>query len=47
MELKERILAYMREDAYRPLSAEDLAEGMQLSAAELTARPSKWTQSPR
>ena len=36
MELKERILAYMREDAYRPLSAEDLAEGMQLSAAELT-----------
>ena len=31
MDLKERILAYMHEEAYRPLLAEDLAEGMQLT----------------
>jgi ribonuclease R len=37
MELKEKIMEYMKEDAYRPLSAEDLAEGMQLSEDDLTA----------
>lgn len=35
MDLKERILAYMHEEAYRPLLAEDLAEGMQLTPEEL------------
>ena len=35
MDLKERILAYMHEEAYRPLLAEDLAEGMQLTQEEL------------
>lgn len=33
--LKERILSYMREEAYKPLLAEDVAEGMQLSQEEL------------
>ena len=33
--LKERILSYMREKAYKPLLAEDVAEGMQLSQEEL------------
>ena len=37
MELKEKIMEYMKEDAYRPLSAEDLAEGMQLAEDDLTA----------
>ncbi|MDY4474332.1 ribonuclease R [Mitsuokella sp.] len=35
MDLKERILAYMKEEAYKPLLAEDLAEGMQLTPEEL------------
>ena len=35
MDLKERIVAYMREDAYKPLLAEDLAEGMGLTQEEL------------
>ena len=34
-DLKNRILSYMREDAYRPLLAEDLAEGMQLTTEDL------------
>ena len=28
MDLKERILAYMHEEAYRPLPAEELADGI-------------------
>ncbi|MCX7779791.1 MAG: ribonuclease R [Negativicutes bacterium] len=35
MDLKEKILAFMREEAYRPLEAEDLAAGLELKAAEL------------
>ena len=35
MDLKERIVAYMREDAYKPLLAEDLAEEMNLTTEEL------------
>lgn len=35
MDLKETILAFMREEAYRPLDAEDLAEGLGLKAQEL------------
>ncbi|MCH3958371.1 MAG: hypothetical protein LKE51_02100 [Selenomonas sp.] len=35
MDLKERIVAYMREAAYKPLLAEDLAEGMGLTQEEL------------
>lgn len=35
MDLKERILAYMKEKAYKPLLAEDLAEGMHLTQEEL------------
>jgi len=35
MPLKEKILTFMREDAYKPLSAEDLAEEMELKAKEL------------
>ena len=38
MDLKERILAYMKEEAYKPLLAEDLAEGMQLTPEELEAK---------
>ena len=34
-DLKNRILSYMREDAYRPLLAEDLAEGMHLTTEDL------------
>lgn len=34
-DLKNRILSYMREDAYRPLAAEDLAEGMELTEEDL------------
>lgn len=33
--LKERILDFMREEAYKPISAEDLAEGMALKGKEL------------
>lgn len=33
--LKEKILDYMRHEAYKPLTAEDLAEGLQLSGDEL------------
>lgn len=33
--LKERILAFVREEAYRPLAAEDLAEEMSLKGKEL------------
>lgn len=35
MEIKERILEYMRHEAYRPLSDEDLAEALALSGAQL------------
>jgi len=35
MTLNEKILTFMREDAYRPLSAEDLAEEMELKAKDL------------
>lgn len=35
MDLKEKILAFMHEDAYKPLSAEDLAEQLELKAQEL------------
>ena len=35
MDLKERILAYMHEEAYRPLPAEELADGMQLTPENL------------
>ena len=35
MDLKERILAYMREGAYKPLSEEDLGEAMGLTDEEL------------
>ena len=35
MDLKERILAYMHEEAYRPLPAEELADGMQLTPEDL------------
>ncbi|MFC2768592.1 MAG: ribonuclease R [Mitsuokella sp.] len=35
MDLKERILAYMHEEAYRPLLAEDLAEEMHLEGEDL------------
>ncbi len=35
MTLDEKILTFMREDAYRPLSAEDLAEEMELKAKDL------------
>ena len=35
MDLKERIVAYMREDAYKPLLAEDLAEEMNLTPEEI------------
>ena len=37
MELKERILAYMREAAYKPLLAEELAENLELSEEEQVA----------
>ena len=37
MDLKERILAYMHETAYRPLLAEDLAEEMGLEGEDLVA----------
>lgn len=36
MTLKEKILAFMREEAYKPLSAEDLAEHMELKGTELS-----------
>jgi ribonuclease R len=36
MELKQRIIEFMRNEAYRPLSAEDLAEEMDLKAKEVT-----------
>ena len=35
MDLKERIIAYMRTEAYKPLLAEDLAEEMGLTEEEL------------
>lgn len=35
MELKEQILEYMRHEAYRPLTAEDLAEGLALDGQAL------------
>lgn len=35
MELKEKILDYMRHEAYKPLAAEDLAEGLALSGKDL------------
>lgn len=35
MDFKERILSYMREDAYRPLTDEEMAEGMKLTDEEL------------
>ncbi len=34
--LKERILDFMREEAYKPITAEDLAEGMALKGKELS-----------
>lgn len=37
MELKERILEYMRKEAYKPLTDEELAEGMKLTDEELVA----------
>ena len=36
-ELKDRILAYMREDAYKPLTDAELAEGMKLTQEEMVA----------
>ncbi|MCI7330141.1 MAG: ribonuclease R [Selenomonadaceae bacterium] len=39
MDLKERILAYMREEAYKPLLAGDLAEAMQLTPEEQVGFP--------
>ena len=33
--MKERILSFMREEAYRPLLAEDLAAGMSVKGKEL------------
>lgn len=35
MELKQRIIDFMRHEAYRPLSAEDLADEMELNAGEV------------
>ena len=35
--LKDRILTYMKEDAFRPMLAEDIAEGMNLTAEEQVA----------
>lgn len=35
MDLKERILSFMREEAYKPLQAEDLAAELELKAMEL------------
>ena len=35
MRLKERILEYMRHEAYKPVSDEDLAEGLHLTREEL------------
>ena len=35
MDLKERILAYMRNEAYKPLAEEDLGEAMGLTDEEL------------
>lgn len=35
MNLKEKILAFMRKDAYKPLTAEDLAEQMELKGTDL------------
>ncbi len=37
--LKDRILTYMKEDAFRPMLAEDIAEGMNLTAEEQVAFP--------
>ncbi len=37
MELKERILEYMRKEAYKPLTDEELAEGLKLTDEELVA----------
>ncbi|VBB07542.1 cold shock protein [Lucifera butyrica] len=37
MNLKQKILAFMREEAYKPLAFEDLAEEMQLGVKELSA----------
>lgn len=34
-DLKQRILSYMQEEAYKPLLAEDVAEGMQLTPEDL------------
>ena len=39
MDLKERILAYMRKDAYKPLPVEDLADGMELTPEDFVAFP--------
>ena len=35
MDLKEKILAYMRTEAYKPLTAEDLAEVLRLEGEDL------------
>ncbi|MEG6584902.1 ribonuclease R [Dendrosporobacter sp. 1207_IL3150] len=35
MNLKDKILAFMRNDAYKPLTAEDLAENMELKGTDL------------
>ncbi len=37
MDLKDRILAYMRDEAYKPLLAEDLAEALELEGEDLIA----------
>ena len=39
MDLKERIIAYMRENAYKPLTEEDLGEAMGLTDEELVDFP--------
>ncbi|MBQ4213068.1 MAG: ribonuclease R, partial [Selenomonas sp.] len=39
MDLKERIIAYMRESAYKPLTEEDLGEAMGLTDEELVDFP--------
>ena len=39
MDLKERILAYMKESAYKPLAEEELGEAMGLTDEELVDFP--------
>ena len=42
MDLKERILAYMKESAYKPLAEEELGEAMGLTDEELVDFRWRW-----